>query len=86
MTTENFPEASEELPEASAMFDGTTAGFAALREKLADALTPRFQAELDPEEAEHAGAFHESALSEEDAAESVDDLTAALEELGISPL
>lgn len=45
----------------------------ALREKLADALTPGYQAELDPEEAERAGAFIEDALSEEDAAESAAD-------------
>jgi hypothetical protein len=45
-----------------------------LREKLADALTPGFQAEFDPEEAERAGAFVEDALSEQDAAASGDDL------------
>lgn len=46
----------------------------ALREKLVDALTPGYQAEFDPEEAERAGAFVEDALSEQDAAESCDDL------------
>ena len=43
---------------------------AVLREKLIDALTPGFQAEFDPDEADQAGAFVEDALSEEDAAES----------------
>jgi hypothetical protein len=43
---------------------------AILREKLIDALTPGYQAEFDPDEAEQAGAFVEDALSEEDAAES----------------
>ena len=46
----------------------------ALREKMADALTPGFQVELDPEEAERAGAFVEDALSEQDAQESTEDL------------
>ena len=48
----------------------------ALREKLTDAQTPGYQAEFDPEEAERAGAFVEDALSEQDAAESGDDLAA----------
>ena len=85
MTTETIPEAAEDLPETAALIDAPAAGATALREKLADALTPGYQAELDPEEAERAGAFHESALTEEDAAESTDDLPAALEELGVSP-
>ena len=46
----------------------------ALREKLTDAQTPGYQVELDPEEAERAGAFVEDALSEEDAADSNADL------------
>lgn len=83
MTTETILDDGKDLTENATFHD--TAEFAALRDKLADALTPSFQAELDPEEAEHAGAFHESALTEEDAAESTDDLTAALEELGVSP-
>jgi hypothetical protein len=49
-----------------------------IREKLTDAMTPGFQAEFDPEEAERAGAFAEDALSEQDAAESSEDLPAAL--------
>ena len=36
-------------------------------EKLDDIMTPGFQAEFDPEEAESAGAFSEDALSEDDA-------------------
>ena len=49
----------------------------ALREKLTDALTPGYQAEFDPDEAEKAGAFAEDALSEQDAAESDIDLVDA---------
>ena len=42
---------------------------------MADALTPGFQVELDPDEAERVGAFLEDVLTEQDAAES-DDLAA----------
>ena len=49
----------------------------ALREKLLDAMTPGYQAEFDPDEAEQAGAFVEDALSEQDAAESDVDLVEA---------
>lgn len=42
-------------------------------EKLNDALTPGYQAEFDPEEAESAGAFSEDALSEGDALSSTHD-------------
>jgi hypothetical protein len=35
-------------------------------------MTPGYQAEFDPEEAERAGAFVEDALSEQDATESGD--------------
>ncbi|WP_294043207.1 conjugal transfer protein TraD [Thiolapillus sp.] len=42
--------------------------------KLTDALTPGYQAEFDPEEAERAGAFVEDAISEQDASESGADL------------
>lgn len=83
MTTETILDDGEDLTENSTFYDTTE--FATLSDKLADALTPGFQAELDPEEAEHAGAFHETALTEEDAAESTGDLTAALDELGVSP-
>lgn len=58
-------------------FDDQANAAAALREKLADAMTPGFQAEFDPEEAERAGAFVEDALSEADAAESDADLVNA---------
>ena len=46
----------------------------ALKEKLTDAMTPGYQAEFDPSEAERSGAFVEDALSEKDAAESDIDL------------
>ena len=49
-------------------------GSAVINEKLDDALTPGYQVEFDPEEAEEAGAFIEDALSEEDATESTVDL------------
>ena len=49
----------------------------ALREKLLDAMTPGYQAEFDPDEAEQAGAFVEDALSEQDAVESDIDLVDA---------
>ena len=45
-----------------------------VRAKLADAATPGFEAEFDPHEAEHAGAFVEDALSYEDAVSSTPDL------------
>ena len=49
----------------------------AIQEKLADAMTPGFQVEFDPDEAECAGAFVEDALSEQDAADSDADLVDA---------
>ena len=54
--------------------DDDAAGREAVREKMADALTPGFQVEFDPDEAERVGAFVEDALSEQDAAESCADL------------
>jgi hypothetical protein len=46
-----------------------------LVEKLSDAeTTPSFEVELDPDEAEKAGAFEEDAISEADALESSADL------------
>ncbi len=39
--------------------------------KLADAITPGFQAEFDPAEADAVGAFREDALSENDAIDSI---------------
>ncbi|MBI8082666.1 conjugal transfer protein TraD, partial [Pseudomonas aeruginosa] len=50
--------------------DDDAAGREAVREKMADALTPGFQVEFDPDEAERVGAFVEDALSEQDAAAS----------------
>ena len=49
------------------------------RDKLIDAMTPGYQAEFDPEEAERAGAFVEDALSEADALASVVDATVPVE-------
>lgn len=56
------------------LFDAKKDAAEALLEKLADASTPGYQVEFDPEEAERAGAFIEDALSEEDAMESSVDL------------
>lgn len=50
----------------------------AIKAKLLDAMTPGFQAEFDPDEAEQSGAFIENALSEEDAMASDVDLLATL--------
>lgn len=62
------------LPEPQLPIDDETNAADALREKLADAMTPGYQVEFDPDEAERAGAFVEDALSEADAAESGIDL------------
>ena len=70
MTTEQ-----EKNPEA---VNTETSPEAVIREKLIDAMTPGFQAEFDPDEAEQAGAFFEDALSEEDAMASDVDLFATL--------
>ena len=75
MNQQNTTQADDVLPELPAI-DDTAAAAGALREKLTDAATPGYQAEFDPEEAERAGAFVEDALSEQDAAESGDDLAA----------
>ena len=61
----------QENPEA---VNTETSSEAVIREKLIDAMTPGFQAEFDPDEAEQAGAFFEDALSEEDAMASDVDL------------
>lgn len=58
-------------------FDDQANAAEALREKLDDAMTPGYQTEFDPEEADTVGAFVEDALSEEDAAESDADLVDA---------
>lgn len=47
-------------------------------DKLTDAYQPGVQAEFDPIEAEQAGAFHEDALSDSDALDTVVDLVALL--------
>lgn len=57
--------------------DDAASAAAALREKLTDILTPGYEAEFDPDEAEQAGAFGEDALSQQDAAESCLDLVDA---------
>ncbi len=50
-----------------------------LKEKMADAMLPGYQAEFDAEEAEQLGAFREDALDEAAAAVSGDDLNEDLE-------
>ena len=45
-----------------------------IKAKLLDAMTPGYQAEFDPDEADRAGAFIEDALSEEEALASGVDL------------
>ena len=60
-------------PPEETPFDDPANARAALHEKLADAETPGFQAEFDPDEAECAGAFVEDALSEAAALDSVSD-------------
>ena len=68
----------EDLPEISLRgvlsIDDPVVGAEALSEKLADALTPGYQVEFDPDEAVRAGAFKEDALSEADAIASDVDL------------
>ena len=76
MNQQTTTQADDVLPELPAIDDNAAAA-GALREKLADAATPGYQAEFDPEEAERAGAFVEDALSEADAAESDADLVDA---------
>ena len=68
-------QADDVLPELPAIDDNAAAA-GALREKLTDAATPGCQSEFDPEEAARTGAFVEDVLSEQDAAESGDDLAA----------
>jgi hypothetical protein len=65
-------------PEESADFDDQANAVDVVAEKLQDALTPGYQAEFDPEEADQAGAFFEDALSEQDAMESDTDLMDAI--------
>ena len=63
-------DATAELPPVDDYANATEV----LREKMADALTPGFEVELDPDEAERVGAFVEDALSDQDAQESTEDL------------
>lgn len=55
------------------LIDTDNAEAGAVIEKLKDALTPGYQAEFDPHEADVAGAFQEDALNEADALASVHD-------------
>jgi hypothetical protein len=55
--------------------DNEANGDDVLADKLNDAMTPGFEVEFDPEEAERAGAFQEDALTEADALDSCIDLT-----------
>jgi hypothetical protein len=64
---------SNEKPQSEDIFAKASDVAAALREKLADAEVPGYQAEFDPDEAERAGAFVEDAMSEQDALESTID-------------
>ena len=65
-------EKNKRNPEETTFDDANAAD--ALREKLNDAMTPGYQVEFAPDEAERVGAFVEDALSESDAAESAADL------------
>lgn len=65
------------MNQAEMIIDDEATPTDAVREKLTDALTPGYQAEFDPDEAEKAGAFAEDALSEMDAMNSTDDLPEA---------
>ena len=67
-------QSADEISDAVPIIDDHETAAGALREKLADAMTPGLQVEFDPEEATIAGAFTEDALSEEDAIESAVDL------------
>jgi hypothetical protein len=60
-------------------------GIDVLAEKLNDAMTPGFEVEFDPDEAERAGAFKEDALSEADALDSCLDL-ADEEHVAVNPI
>jgi hypothetical protein len=57
-------------------FKNRSNGIDVLTDKLNDAMTPGFEVEFDPDEAERAGAFQEDALSEADAHDSCIDLPA----------
>ena len=66
-----------ELPNDETNFNDEAHEASVLREKLADAETPGFQAEFGPDEAACAGAFVEDALSEADAFDTAIDLANA---------
>jgi hypothetical protein len=69
---------NEKTTQKNIIPDGSLNASETVRGKLTDAMTPGFQAEFDPEEAEQVGAFTEDALSEQDALESSEDLPDAL--------
>ncbi|MDR3352268.1 MAG: conjugal transfer protein TraD [Zoogloeaceae bacterium] len=73
-TTNTNTAANDEPLVVLSAVDDTAVDREVVYEKLADAATPGYQAEFDPNEADYAGAFEEDALSEQDAAESSDDL------------
>lgn len=70
-TIQSIPVASHVIDAIAG--DGALISPDTVGEKLHDALTPSFQAEFDPDEAESAGAFPEDALSEDDALTSAHD-------------
>jgi len=70
--TKSITTTADSLPNLPKIDDAATAA-EVVHEKLTDAMTPGYQAEFDPEEAERAGAFVEDALSEQDATESAAD-------------
>jgi hypothetical protein len=63
---------TDQLTNSQGLADMTAAEV--LEQKMIDALTPGAVIELDPEEAEQLGAFHEDALTEAEAMESAADL------------
>ena len=68
------PEDADDAPEEDAFaLEARLVPPDPIREKLADAQTPGYQAEFDPPEAELAGAFPEDALTEEEALASTHD-------------
>lgn len=69
----NLDARNDDAMRAAIAVDSAAVSPDTLREKLADALTPGFQAEFDPAEAEAAGAFTEDALSDTDALASTHD-------------
>ena len=62
-----------DIPEGEKSKDDNEIQNQVIEEKLIDAETPGFQAEVDPDEAEKLGAFAEDALSEADALDSTSD-------------